>query len=55
MSREFKKMTIEVDPEEYTYWKTFCAKNNMTVKDFATKAFNKLIRDFEMNNMAKSK
>jgi hypothetical protein len=42
-----KKLTIDFPAEEFIYLKMACAKQDISIKDFVTKAIIKSVEDYE--------
>lgn len=45
--KEYKRLSVEFPLEEYTYLKMACAKQNVSIKDFVTRAVVKSVEDYE--------
>lgn len=44
---KYKKLSVDFPADEYVYLKMACAKQNISIKDFVTKAVIKSIEDYE--------
>lgn len=45
--RQTKKLTVDFPADEFVYLKMACAKQDISIKDFVTKAVIKSVEDYE--------